>query len=59
MSSKFTDPPESLYPEDLIKWREEHEHELPVDVRDDILSSEDSLRQPDDVDPSEARAPTD
>lgn len=49
MSSKFTDPPHGLYPEDLIKWREEHEHELPPDLRDAIMSSQDSLRQPDDM----------
>jgi hypothetical protein len=46
MSSNITDPPDVLFPEDQIESREEHREDLPADLRDDIASTEDSLRQP-------------
>jgi hypothetical protein len=48
-NSKFTDPPASLYQADDDEWREARDRPLPEDLRDEIQSGDDALRQPADA----------
>jgi hypothetical protein len=45
-NSRFTDPPDSLYQADDEQWREARDRPLPPDLRDEIQSPDDALREP-------------